>query len=434
VLIVGDADRSLAFADQGLRIVTDASTPFGLVALLPGADLEGTLADLAQAGLLAVPIANFTEQPVDRADFQGDYFSATRVHEALSATQSIRDRLRSYPAVPAGSESIPLSILMLAASRETRIAGQLDANTPEGISYPLLRGIDNPRATLEALAEARLLKRLFLDRLYLCGVCGSARVLAREVCPGCKSANLAEQDVIHHYRCGFQASRQDFEVGSGLSCPKCRRQLRHYGVDYDTPTTITICRSCGEITAEPEVMFRCGECRESTRAIDATTADWHDYELLPQAFDVLRQGRMPDVSWQGILADISGRRSPRDLGMFIDHARRIQERYERPFAVLLVDYDLPERTLREAGTQAQQRVRNLVVDVIRQTLRSTDLVTTYEQKILLFLPETPTDHVERVTERLNQNLEETVGPETGIRARQLDGANLETVVNRLLEA
>lgn len=424
----------MGFTDNDLRCVTDADSPFGLVSLLPGADVSGTLMDLGKRGLLAVPVADFTGEAAERADFRAEYFSAAMLHESLAATHPIRDRLRQYPKIPEGPEGVPLSILMLAASRETEITGQIDAGTPNGIGYPLLTGLERPKATLEALAEARLLRRRFLDRLYLCRVCKSARVFAREVCPDCQSAHLIAEDVVHHYRCGYQSRRSEFESGPTLSCPKCRRRLRHYGVDYDTPGTLTVCRACGETTAEPDVTFRCGDCREDTRAVDAETADWYDYELLPQAFDVLQQGRMPDISWQGILADISGRRAPRDLGMFIDHARRLEERYDRPFTVLVIDYQFPEASLHRLGYQAQNRVRNLVVDLVRQMLRTTDLVTTYDDRILLFLPETPPDAVEPVRARLNMRIADAVGPEAGITAEPVDGSDLDAVVTRLLEA
>ena len=118
------------------------------------------------------------------------------------------------------------------------------------VSYPLLAGIPAQRAALERLADASLLRRRYFDQTYTCARCKSARVLAREVCLSCHSSHIEPRPLLHHYLCGHQAPQTAFETGDGYSCPKCRKELRHYGVDYDKPGVTWECRSCNTTMAE----------------------------------------------------------------------------------------------------------------------------------------------------------------------------------------
>lgn len=112
----------------------------------------------------------------------------------------------------------------------------------------------------EALENRGLLTKEFFDRVHVCGKCSSSRLNAREECPSCRSANLRSESLIHHFRCAHQAPQSQFVSGDTLRCPKCSREVRHYGSDYDKPGKVVCCEDCGAINSDPAVGFVCFDC------------------------------------------------------------------------------------------------------------------------------------------------------------------------------
>ena len=388
-----------------VRFTQQAADPVGLVAILPGANADVLLRHLATLGRLQVPIADFTGHGLPRADFRADDFDETTLWQALSATQRMRRSIRSLPSISNKSDRDLLSVLTLAVTRETAIEAAWTPGEAGLVSYPLLAGLPKPRTLLEQLAHAGLVVRRFFDRIPLCGQCGSARLAAREVCVGCGSAHLQEETLVHHYRCGHQGPRSHFQDEDSLICPKCSRLLRHYGVDYDAPGELQVCRECNVVSVEPDVAFVCADCGRDTPGDDARTADWHHYDVTSAGEMFVAEGRLPKLGLEGFLKGVEALRAPRDLALMIDFAGRLNRRYERPFAIVLIHFSFSEGMY----LADQARAERLVVDVIRGILRETDLITAHEHQLVLFLPETAPANAKFVIERINEHLAKATG-------------------------
>ena len=122
----------------------------------------------------------------------------------------------------------------------------------------------------EALARLGLLERRFFEKLQCCPSCSSSRLLVREECSKCRSADIVEEPIIHHLRCGYQGPERDFRAGRDMICPKCRQHCEHFSVDYDKPGSLVLCNGCGHTTGDAEVGFRCLDCTtgfEGDRAV-----------------------------------------------------------------------------------------------------------------------------------------------------------------------
>ena len=61
----------------------------------------------------------------------------------------------------------------------------------------------------EHLVNRGMMERRFLDVSTICPFCASARLLVQERCAHCGSANLVEQAILHHFRCGCQRPEAD---------------------------------------------------------------------------------------------------------------------------------------------------------------------------------------------------------------------------------
>ncbi len=395
-----------------VRFTRHPGDPAGLVAVLPGADVDALFRHLAAVGRLQVPIADFSGHVLPRAEFRADNLDETTLEQALAATQRIRRSIRFLPFMPRKGDRDLLSVLTLAVTRETAIEAVWAPGEAGLVGYPLLAGLPRPRRLLEQLAHAGLVSRRFFERLPLCGQCGSARLAAREVCVGCGSAHLREETLVHHYRCGHQGPRSHFEEENSLICPKCSRLLRHYGVEYDTPGDLQVCRECNAVSAEPEVAFVCTDCGRETPGDDVRTADWFHYDLTSAGEMFVAEGRLPNLGLEGFLKGVEALRAPRDLALMIDSADRLNRRYDRPFTIVLIHFSFSEGM----HVANQTRAERLVVDVICGVLRETDLIAALEDQLVLFLPETAPASAQVVIERINEYLAKAIGAGWEVRA------------------
>ncbi len=400
---------------EAVRLTLVEEEPCGLVVLLPGADTEALLERLALQGRIAVPVADMTGAATARADYCAAFPTDKAIKEALLETQKIRRALQSLPTIADKPNQDRLSVLTLAASRQSHIEARWAPKAKELVGYPLLRGIRNCRPTLEHLARSGLLARRFFDRLHVCGNCGSARMPVREVCIACGSPELREESLIHHYRCAYQAPRSQFEDGQDLMCPKCNRILRHYGVDYDAPGLVEQCNQCNEIFSEADVAFICADCGTSTSGEDAESADWHHYDLTPDGHLAVMRGQLPSLELESFVSGMSGHRAPRDLALMIDFEDRVHRRYERPFSVVTISF-LPSDSVEAVD---QLRAETLVWDIIRGALRETDFIAALEHQLVLLLPETEPVGANGVVDRINKLLTKSTAFSSFIKAEIL---------------
>jgi len=167
-----------------------------------------------------------------------------------------------------------------------------DFASRECVRYPGFFPHVETRPAAERLASRGLLERRFFERFHVCGHCGSFRLNVREECLSCHSANLRDVAVIHHYRCAHQAPETDFARGIDLICPKCRRQLNHFGRDYGKPGKTVVCGDCGACGSEPAIGFACLDCGGRTAGDAAEKLDIFSYSLTIEGNAVLQRGAL----------------------------------------------------------------------------------------------------------------------------------------------
>lgn len=146
-----------------------------------------------------------------------------------------------------------------------------------GFVYELPDGRRLARDVMERLAAVGMVRRVFSERLNVCPKCGSSNVLFREVCPHCQGSGIDQPEVIHHFRCAGVFRAESFGEPESLTCPKCRHQLRHVGVDHEYMQAEFVCASCGRASSVVPTAGRCMECDERFAAENAGVDDWYDY-------------------------------------------------------------------------------------------------------------------------------------------------------------
>jgi Thaumarchaeal output domain 1 len=244
------------------------------------------------------------------------------------------------------------------------------------------------RQHLEILANLELLQRRHFTRTHACGKCGSARLLIYEACPECGSADLAEELLVHHYRCGCQEAESHFIQGNLLICPKCRRELNHLGVDYGKPGKIVVCRACGAANSEPDSRFVCMDCNTMTPAEIAATTDWYHYDLTEPGLNCLHTGQLPQFDFDPSLEKFPRAYSPREFHLLAAQEARAARRYRRAFSIARISFPNLGAIRHELGMLAADAAFQRAVDEIVQTVRATADVRPIEDRIRQALHDT----------------------------------------------
>lgn len=241
--------------------------------------------------------------------------SAPEMREGLPG--SIRELAARFDAVREAvlrSEDPRVALLARMVVRDRPCVPVLDAASRSLATYADEAFVAPLAPKAEALVRAGLAQRSFFEKLHVCPSCASSRMVVREVCGACGSGDVHEAAIVHHFRCGHQAPEDDFRRGEDLVCPRCVRQLEHFGFDYDRPGVVTVCRACGHTTGEAAVGFICLDCSARHSADRVETRTFYAYE----ATDLGRRMMFatsadldlvaPDEEAEALRAALNGRR------------------------------------------------------------------------------------------------------------------------------
>jgi hypothetical protein len=391
-----------------VNYTTDIEEPFDIIALLPGTDVDVLMSQLFEQGDLLSPIADFRDKPFARADFSATSITAAEFHRASAELESLNRSIAALPDFSTSGDKASLYTLAMAYTRQHRLEAKWTPTSALMVGYALLAGIPDYPAQLEDLANNGLLVRANFDKLHQCNHCNSSRLNVREECSACRSSNLNEQSLVHHYSCAYQGPESDFLRNNQLNCPKCKKELRHYAVDYDKPGSVFLCGDCNHSSSEPLVGFVCTDCGNHTDGDAIGSRNWYHYDLSPDGIIALQTGILPYRGLQSALSTTIGSVSRRD---FINHMKafeRVSRRYERPLGIISVHLLNSENLQQEVSSRQLSKTFALIGEIISQALRTSDLVTATPAAVFMLLPETPQQGIDIAINRLSASIKEKV--------------------------
>jgi hypothetical protein len=396
-------------AVPGVNLHADIGSPCAAIILRDHVEPAEFTDALARAPDPAVPVADFFGNHPLRHDFAASKLNDETIAELKKCVGPISRRLEEIPFRSNAEDRSGLTMLRLAYSRNAPAKALLTPRYPLTVQYPLVGTAAGTRRQLESLADMDLLRRRHFARTHACGKCGSARLHVFEACPGCGGGDLIEETLVHHYRCGCQEPESRFRSGELLVCPKCRRELRHVGVDYGKPGKIDLCRTCGAVASEPLAHFMCMDCSTVTPAESAATTDWYDYDITDEGLSSLRQGRLPRFEMAPLLEQSTHAYSPREFRLLAAQEMRVARRLKRPFSVARISFPSIEAVRAELGPAAIDSALRLAVDKIVETMRAGDFVGTGRaMSVVIGFPGTASADLGPVEERIRRTIREAV--------------------------
>jgi hypothetical protein len=171
---------------------------------------------------------------------------------------------------------------------------------PKGLSYPALSAVFPEKTDaeiqefLEKLKNAGILKSKLLDKVIVCPTCGSPSVYSKYNCPRCSSFDIGKASIIEHVRCGYIGSKEKFQKGSLLICPKCKNTVGE--VDYRKIGTSFECNSCGSRFEAPRMSHKCNSCDDVFTYKEARYEPFYEFELSEDTKRSVAKGTLPLAS------------------------------------------------------------------------------------------------------------------------------------------
>ncbi len=168
-----------------------------------------------------------------------------------------------------------------------------------GYTYPIL-SIHATSDTFELLTLGEregLFEREHFDINYICPNCSDSYLHYRETCKSCDSTNLESQDLVHHFPCAYMGPESDFKTeDKELTCPKCRKDLNHIGIDFDRPSEIHLCHSCGTQSQNMPIKAHCQGCGVDHFVEDLKKRAVSAYNITSIGYHVAKTG----VAWDNM--------------------------------------------------------------------------------------------------------------------------------------
>jgi len=301
-------------------------------------------------------------------------------------------------------------------TRERTLAAEYFPQDKQVIRYPLAGRLHEPLVLANKLTEQAQLTRNFFDKLHVCTNCQGMRFNIREECVTCRSADIVEEPIIHHFKCSHQARQSAFRTVEKFQCPKCGEALRHIGLDYDKPGILIVCNSCQHMTDACAVGFRCMDCDGKFDSQTVPTRTWYNYELSARGVQTVLHGAPTSERYL----------IPESFRALIRHSLREDDTFKTPFTVLRLHFarkNYPDALL-------WHRLKNLLADCIHSGLRPVDVMCEAGDEFYLLLPRANTREANKRVLDIQQRMTEVLQHDPQMRADVLDRAAILQLINQ----
>ncbi|MCF6177222.1 MAG: hypothetical protein L3J71_15810 [Victivallaceae bacterium] len=293
-----------------------------------------------------------------------------------------------------------------------------DPNALEAFSYKKLKNVlgemhELAFSILCELEERGLIEGKFYDRLLLCPHCKAHNICFRDACPKCHSTNLEVVELIHHFRCGYVGSENEFSAqnNSTLNCPKCSYRLLSVGKDYEKPSEIFKCLACNWSGSEPLTLGRCIVCDKNCDPGECIIADIKSYRITSLgklAADSGDIGHFLETKPDGLIENENNFSKINNLIVLADELGRVANRYGFTQIVMAIYPDAIAALNDDIKQSIEHSFIVALTEKIRALLRLTDYIT-YDSNLTLYavLPHTDIDGTEILAKRLLDDIANT---------------------------
>jgi len=366
--------------------------------------------------------------------------------ESLSVVDEINEKI-SQLSIPAGTtdSDIVLKILRYFFTRNKEVKPVRDASSTFGLCYPeievfLTKEDSTVFSIFDLLEDRKFLSGNFFEKVHFCNKCYSAFLNFIEVCPNCGSSDLIIENLVHHFPCAYVGPEEDFERGDEFICPKCNKELKALGVDFDRPATVCKCNNCGYTAQDPDVKTICFNCGKETYPENLILKTIKTYTLTALGENVAIYGteNLFSIDLKKNIEILPYDTFSTMLKFEINRCNR----YEIQSSILAFQIVNINDFYEKLGDKTQELFGE-ISHIIRTATRKSDVLSLlHEGLVLMLLPHTSDKGacmvLDKITTKINQLVSLNLGTEIEIKASirqigQSDEANPNALIEEVLE-
>jgi hypothetical protein len=406
---------------KGVVEVERGEVPDAVILTEPNAD-AAISAWMSAATAAVVPIIDATGANGQRADITIGTLSGLGISEAMEMVKPLTTRMKQLPEAYHRTRDPKHMLLARLAVRDRAMSATREPGIKEIVAYKDETAIGGIAYQAEQLKRLGLLRSKFFDKLQCCPSCTSSRLLVREECSKCRSADIAEEPIIHHLRCGYQGPERDFRQGRELICPKCRNHCEHFAVDYDKPGMLTLCNSCGHTTGEAEVGFMCLDCDTGFASDKAVSRTVYEYELTDEG---RRSAFQPPLAGYGDAPD------PAEGGGVRDRLRRFLKANQtagKDCAALMIKIDPDRETQKAVGDKRFHQALALYASILREVFEQEVEIIEAATTFLVLISDEKSSNVATSLPEIRRELEQNLAVDLKARYHVFGPDEIETLL------
>lgn len=287
--------------------------------------------------------------------------------------------------------------------REGKVKVNLANNWPKGYGYDLRDANTDAETTLESMAMSGYFNRDFADVAHPCPDCQSIQVILRDSCVKCGSVNIEEEPLLHHFSCGYQGHESAFLDAAGhYICPKCKTELKHFGVDYDKPGVVNVCRSCGHESHDSKINCRCLACANVFHIDETERQEICDYTLTKEGIHALFQGSFNVYDPENIVGNEVRVIDPEHLYTIAQKMAAIERRHG--FRTLMMEISFKDIEISNHKLSDKVKLLTEVGRELSKVIRQTDAIAYNLGQFILLLPGSDQAIASKISDRLSGHI------------------------------
>lgn len=334
----------------------------------------------------------------------------SRVSSYIQRVITITDRIKAIeqPKVVSNDLLIQYKTLAFCYTRSTELLPIISRESMIGYAFPfisLFYKSTEAVALLTNLQKARernFMSFRLVDYIHLCKSCSGNYLNFRECCPKCNSIDIEAHDMVHHFVCAHVAPEKDFKKEDGLECPKCDKNLRHIGIDYDKPSVIYSCNTCSHEFQNPGMLSLCMDCGTENKLEELLQKTIGSYAITQKGEQLLFDKKSVDVAKRIDHSEDIGSLSVSLFKILLD--QEIKRVKATRGSSLFASVEFRNNQLQLFNEAAKKGLMKEIGQIIKSYLKDTDVLSSSSfNQYYILLPETKENQLERL-ELIEYNL------------------------------
>ncbi|WP_235297010.1 TackOD1 domain-containing metal-binding protein [Portibacter marinus] len=299
--------------------------------------------------------------------------AGTEIRERIKHIQNDVSIIQDY------NDRMIVKSLQYAYTRETGLYPYRDRSSSIGYHFPFLSSVVSDKdlvhikSRLDKFTGKGSLSTVLEDRVNLCHTCQSSYLNFHEACSKCSSIDLDYENLVHHFRCAYIGPESDFKNGDHLICPKCDKQLKHIGIDYDKPAEVASCNSCAHSSQETQMKAKCVDCGEDNTLPQLQTIAINKYNLTSEGADWILDKNLGNEPSEEILNDLSI--VPIPIYNLLMEQEKIRSGNRKDSSSFACEIIVDENVFSALSEDFRNQLKDEVLKIMRTYLRPIDILS-----------------------------------------------------------